>query len=116
MITQVEYKVLDSAYDEVSIGHLLPSATEVPLHGEPFQVHPETSIEETSAALVALLRRGFLELGRSGEESRLPLAEALTIASDPANWIAPLCWEYESWLTPEGETSLIENLKHFTSR
>ena len=101
-ITRVEYKVLDGAYHEDVLGHLLPSAIERPLRGEPFQVHPETTIEETSAALIGLLRRGFVELGRSGEKAPLPLAEAVTIASNPANWIAPRCWEYESWLTPDG--------------
>ena len=107
-ITRVHYKVLDAAYDGESIGHLLLSVTEHPRHGEPFQAHPETTIEDTSAALVDLLGGGLLELSRSGEEVPLPHAEAAKIASDPTNWIAPLCWEYESSLTPEGEAALLE--------
>jgi hypothetical protein len=115
-VTGVRYKVLNGAWDEASLGHLLQLVRVHPRDGEPFEAQPETTIEETSAALVELLRDGLVGLWDAAETPPLllTLAEAEAIASDPANWSAPACWNYMTSTTSEGEAALIERDKQST--
>jgi hypothetical protein len=106
-VTGVHYKVLDGAYDGGSLGHLLMGYTVHPREGEPFEGQPETSVQETSAALLDLLRAGLVELRQRGAENPLPQEEAEAVAVDPASWIPPVCWDYEPSPTPSGEAALL---------
>ena len=106
-ITGIHYKVLDGAYDGDSLGHLLMAVTVHPREGEPFEAQPETSVQETSAAVLDLLRADLIELWRAGEDGPLPRQEAEAVALDPASWVPPLCWNFEASPTAGGEAALI---------
>ncbi len=104
-LTPVHYKVLDLAFDESSIGHLRQPALLLRGDQPPLETQPETTLPETQAALLQLLRAGLVSITYQGNTS-LSDSDAERIASDLRSWSEPDCWQYEVVLTPAGEETL----------
>ena len=104
-MTPLHYKVLDFAFDESSMGHLRQPALLLRADEPPLETQPETTLPETQAALLQLLRAGLVTITYQGNTPQSD-SDAERLVSDLRSWSEPDCWQYEVVLTLAGEETL----------
>lgn len=104
-LTPLHYKVLDFAFDESSMGHLRQPALLLRGDEPPLETQPETTLPETQAALLQLLRAGLVTITYQGNTPQSD-SDAERLVSDLRSWSEPDCWQYEVVLTLAGEETL----------
>jgi hypothetical protein len=127
-ITHLHYKILDGAADGDLLGHLLYEVTDHIPGAGPVVTHGATTAEETSAALIELLREGMVELEREpsyeelggrGRQHHTPeilsTDAAVALVRDPASWTPPRSARYSVGTTEAGDAALDAAARRFAS-
>ena len=98
----IRYAILDHASDEASLWEL-PWQLIDHIDGRDVERHTPRTVTEVLPHLLDLIREGHVEIFRLADSQgpSLPLAEALAVASDEANWDPSTATDHYGVITTE---------------